>query len=105
LVAITAGTLAWHFEQPTVASLSSVLGPILYVGILSSALTFTLFTYAVRHTSPSEVAVIVSTECLFAAAAGAIVLGERLMLLSWIGAALILASILLVQLAPRPDPH
>ena len=73
---------------------------IAFVGLLSTALTFTLLTVALQHTPPSEVAVILSTEVLFAAAAGYLVLGERLPPIGWAGAALILTAILLVQLGP-----
>ena len=51
---------------------------IAYVGLLSSALTFTLLTVALQYTPPSEAAVIVSLETVFAALAAYLVLGERL---------------------------
>lgn len=100
-VTVVSTALALTFEQPTLDGLKAAAWDIAYVGLLSGALTFTIFTYAMRHTPPSEAAVIVSTECLFAAAAGAIVLSERLSPASWAGAALILCSILAVQIAPR----
>ena len=46
-----------------------------YVGVLSSALTFTLLAIAMKHTPASEAAVLVSMETLFAALAGAVLLG------------------------------
>jgi drug/metabolite transporter (DMT)-like permease len=71
-----------------------------YVGLLSSALTFTLLTAALQHTPPSEAAVIVSLETVFAALAGYLVLGERLTGLGVVGAGLILLAILCIQLGP-----
>ena len=56
---------------------------------------------AMKHTPASEAAVLVSMETLFAALSGALLLGERLPSLGWIGAALLFAASLLVQLAPR----
>jgi len=50
-----------------------------------------------RHTPPSEAAVLVSTETLFGALAGALLLGERLQPIGWAGAAAIFAATLLVQ--------
>jgi len=73
---------------------------LLYVGVLSSAVTFTLLTVALRHTSPGEAAVLVSSETVFAAAAAYWLLGERLTVLGWTGATFILGSVLLVQLGP-----
>jgi drug/metabolite transporter (DMT)-like permease len=73
---------------------------IAYVGLLSSALTFTLLTVALQYTPPSEAAVIVSMETVFAALAAYLLLGERLPAIGWAGAALILTATLLLQLAP-----
>jgi len=100
-VALISAGLALACEQPAVAQIRAAGWDIAYVGLLSSALTFSIFTYAVRHTPASEAAVLVSTECLFAAVAGALALGERLPPVSWAGAALILAAILAVQVPPR----
>lgn len=101
VVALFASAGAVLFEQPALAALAGAAPQIAYVGLLSSALTFTLFTYAVRYTPPSEAAVLAATESLFAAAAGALVLNERLDALAWTGAGLIVAAVLLVQLGPR----
>jgi drug/metabolite transporter (DMT)-like permease len=100
VVAILGTACAAAFETITLAGLGAAAVDIAFVGILSSAVTFTLFTIAVRHTGPSEAAIIVSCETIFAAAAGWIVLGERLPLIGWLGAGLIIASILVVQLHP-----
>lgn len=103
-VAVFAATGAGLFETVTVPALKSAAGEILYVGVLSSALTFTLLTLALRFAPASEAAVIVSTESLFAALAGAILLGERLTPIAWCGAGFIMLSVLLVQLGPRARP-
>ncbi len=87
-------------ETPTRAGLAAAATEIAYVGLLSSALTFTLLAVAMKHTPPAEASIIVSTESLFGALAGALLLGERLPLIAWTGAALIVIATLLVQLAP-----
>jgi drug/metabolite transporter (DMT)-like permease len=102
IVSALAAVGAAFLETPTIAGLAASAVPIAYIGILSSALTFTVLTHAMRATPPTEAAILVSAESLFAAAAGAILLGERLSAVSWLGAALITASVLLVQFAPRP---
>lgn len=99
----TIGTLL--LEAPTLQALRAAALEIAYVGILSSAMTFTLLTVALRYTAASEAAVIISTESLFAAVAGALLLGERLTPLAWFGAGLIVVATLVVQLAPRPTSH
>ncbi|NJO23803.1 MAG: DMT family transporter [Sphingomonadales bacterium] len=92
------GAVAW--ETVTLEGLRGAAWDIAFVGLLSSALTFTLLTVALQHTPPSEAAVIVSTETMFAALAAYLVLGERLPGIGWIGAGLILLATLLVQLGP-----
>lgn len=89
------------FETFEPAALLAAWQPILYVGFLSSALTFTLLAIAMKHTPPSEAAILVSLETVFAAIAGALLLGERLSLLGWVGAAAMLAAILVVQLGAQ----
>jgi drug/metabolite transporter (DMT)-like permease len=101
IVAICALLGAAMSEVVTLANLQAATGEILYVGLLSSALTFTILTVALKYAPASEAAVIVSTESLFAALAGAVLLGERLPPLAWIGAAMIMVAVVLVQVGPR----
>jgi drug/metabolite transporter (DMT)-like permease len=101
VVAAVAAVGAALFETVSFSALRAAAGEIAYVGLLSSALTFTILTMALRYAPASEAAVIVSTESVFAALAGALLLHERLPPLAWIGCGLILAAVLLVQLAPR----
>lgn len=89
------------FENISIEHLRAALPQILFVGLLSSALTFTVFSMALKYTPPAEAAVIVSMESLFAALAGALFLDERLSLISWFGAGLIMLATLLVQLGPH----
>lgn len=100
-VALLATVSAIILEPISASAIRSVAGEVAYLGILSSALTFTLLTWAMRWTPPSEASIIVSTETLFAAASAYLLLGERLGTTGWIGAGLIIGAILLVQLAPQ----
>lgn len=90
-------------ETVTLSGLVAAWPQIAFVGLLSSALTFTLLTVAMRYTPASEAAILVSMESLFAAAAGAILLGERLMPIGWVGAALMLSATLIVQWSAARD--
>ena len=87
-------------EPISLAAIVAAWREIAYVGLLSSALTFTLLAIAMKYTPPTEAAIIVSSETLFAAVAAYLLLGERLSLVAWCGAGLILGSVLLVQTAP-----
>lgn len=103
LVGTVAGIAAVALETPTLAGLTAAWSSILFVGVLASAVTFTLFTWAVRYTPAPEAAIIVGSESLFAALAGALLLGERLSFISWCGASIIIAATILLQLRPRGD--
>ena len=100
VVAIISGSIALGYEQTTLATLIEAAPEIAYVGVLSSALTFTLLAVAMRYTPAAEATIIVSTETVFAAIAGVILLGEYLLWIGWVGAALMFSATLIVQLAP-----
>jgi drug/metabolite transporter (DMT)-like permease len=104
-VALLAATGAAGFESTTLAGLAGAAADIAYLGLLSSALCFTVLTLALQHTPPSEAAVIVSMETVFAALAAYLVLGERLTAMGWTGAALILTATLLLQLGTALAPR
>lgn len=78
----------------------AALPAILYGGLLSVGVGFTLQVVAQRHTRAADAAILLSSETLFAAIAGALYLGERLSGMQMAGCALIFACILAVQLLP-----
>ncbi len=98
VVAVLALAGALLFETIDVPGLLRASTEILYVGVLSGALTFTIFTMALRSTSATAATVIASTEAPIAALAAYLVLGERLSLISGFGAALMVAAALIMHL-------
>lgn len=88
-------------EAPTLAGLLAAAPAILYAGVLSVGVAFTLQVVAQRHTAATDAAIILSAETLFAALSGALFLAERLNGLQLSGCALILCGILAVQLLPQ----
>ncbi len=98
--ALLAGALGVATETTSLAGLRHAAGAIAYTGILSVGVGFTLQVIGQRHARPAEAAVLLSSETLFAALFGAWLLGDRLAPTGWLGCALILAGMLLVQLAP-----
>ncbi len=87
-------------EQPSYADLQSGLFGILYAGMLSTGIGFTLQVVAQRFTHEADAAIILSSETVFAAVAGFIFLGERLSGVELGGAAMIFTGIIAVQLLP-----
>lgn len=89
-------------EATTLTGLQTALPTILYGGLLSVGIGFTLQVVAQRHTRPAEAAILLSSEVLFAALAGALYLGERLAPIQLAGGVLIFACIVGVQVLSKP---
>jgi drug/metabolite transporter (DMT)-like permease len=87
-------------EQPTLDAVSSGWIEILYTGVCSTAIAFTLQAIGQQYVPSANAAIILSAESLFAALAGAVALGERLPPLGYLGAAFIFVAIVLVEAIP-----
>jgi drug/metabolite transporter (DMT)-like permease len=70
---------------------------LLYAGVVSGGIAYTLQAVAQQHTPASDAAVILAGEALFAALAGMILLGDRLDGMGWFGCGLIFTAIILVE--------
>ena len=94
-------------EEVTLAGVREATIPILYGGILSAGVAFTLQVVCQRTSPPAHAAIIMSLETVFAALAGWLVLSERLDLRDIAGCALMLAGLMVVQLPPllRAKPN
>ncbi len=88
------------FEQPEPSSFLAAAPAILFAGVVSGAVGYTLQIVAQRYTPPAEAALILSMESVFAALAGALVLGERLTLQGAVGCGLILCGAVAAEVAP-----
>jgi drug/metabolite transporter (DMT)-like permease len=93
---------ALALEPDSWAGLRGALLPILYAGLLSTGVAYTLQVVAQRHAPPAHAAIILSLESVFAVLGGVLLLAETLPLRGWIGCALMLAGMILSQLAPAP---
>ncbi|MCP1199845.1 DMT family transporter [Notoacmeibacter sp. MSK16QG-6] len=85
------------FETTEVWQLKVALPEILYTGLFAGGLAFSLQARGQRYVKPGPAAILLSSEALFAALFGAILLGERLAPIALIGCGLILAAILIAQ--------
>lgn len=75
--------------------------PILYVGVFSSGVAYTLQILAQRDSDPTVVSILLSLESLFSVLAGAVILGDSLSPREYAGCALMFAAVILAQL---PEP-
>jgi len=85
-------------ELPPVALLPQWLGPVLYVGVFSSGVAYTLQILAQKDSDPAVVSLLMSMESVFATIAGALILGDRMSGREYLGCALMLAAVILSQL-------
>lgn len=100
---LVSAVLGLVFEWHSLPSLGGQWLSILYTGIFSTAIAFTLQALAQRHAPPADAAVLLSTEAVFAALAGWLILNEQLAPIQIVGAVLILAAVLLVQMWPKKE--
>ncbi len=85
-------------EEPAWADIAQARIPLLYAGILSGGVAFTLQITAQKRVEPAVASLIMCLEAVFGALAGWIVLHEHLTFREWCGAALMFAAIVLIQL-------
>ncbi len=88
-------------ENMALSGILDAAVPILYGGLMSVGLAYTLQVVAQRDAKPTHAAIILSLESVFAALAGWIILGETLGLRSLFGCALMLGGMLISQLLPK----
>ena len=91
---------AFLFEEPDFPALFRGWIPLLYTGILSCGVAYTLQILGQKNLHPTVASLLMSLESAFAVLGGWLILHERLTRRELLGCALMLAAVLLVQLAP-----
>ena len=92
-------------EHPTAGNLRAGLGAMLYAGVVSSGIAYTLQIFGQEGVNPSLASLVMSLESVFSALSGWLILGERLNLRELSGCVLMFASIILAQLDLKPLRH
>ena len=96
--AVLSGIAAVIFETVAWARVVDAAVPIVYTGLLSVGVAYTLQVVAQQHIPPTPAAIILSLEAVFAALGGWLVLSETLSVRQFIGCALMLAGMLVAQI-------
>lgn len=86
------------FENPSLAMILSAAGPILYTGIMSTGVGYTLQIVGQKGLNPTVAALILSLESVFSALSGYLFLHQVLTTRELIGCALMFIAIVLAQL-------
>ena len=95
------------FEQPQVGQLLAAWQPILYAGILSCGVAYTLQIVGQKGMNPTVASLILSLESVISVLAGLVILHQKLSSREILGCVLMFAAILLAQLPQRTpeQPH
>ena len=101
VTAIVTGLLSLAAERAPLPMERGIWFAIVGTAILATVVAFFVQTAAQRFISPSRTAVILTMESPMAALFGFVMLGERLTGRGWIGAALIVAGMLVAELMAR----
>jgi len=87
--------LGLFIEQPIFTW--PLAGAAVYTAVMSLGLCYTLQVWAQRHTPPSDAALLLSLESVFAVLSGWLILGEQLAGMQYFGCVLIFAAVILSQ--------
>ena len=99
LVIAIISTFAMIFtENVTFAGIKATLIPILYAGVLSGGIAYTLQMVGQKYAQPSVASIVMSLESVFAVLAGWIVLGELLKPKEIMGCVLVFTAVILAQI-------
>ena len=101
-VAVISSVAAFIAEEPSWQKVISAAIPILYCGIVSGGIGYTLQMIAQKYTDPTIASLLMSLESVFAVIAGALLLGERMTARELAGCIIMFAAIVLVQI-PLPS--
>lgn len=93
--------LALLFETPTLSALAAGSLPVLYAGIMSCGVAYTLQIVGQRGMDASVASLILSLESVVSVLAGWLILGQLLSLRERIGCVIVFAAVILVQLPER----
>lgn len=108
----TAGIISWImtavFETPDPGSIMAAWAPILYAGVMSCGVAYTLQVVGQKNTDPVLASLILSLESAFSLIAGWVILGQKLSPKELGGCALVFGAIILAQVPTKkrgiPDP-
>ena len=101
VVAVLSGVVILVSETPTWSGVLSCAGALLYTGVLSSAVGFTLQILGQQRVPSERAALIMSLESVFAVLAGWLILSQKLSGAESAGCCLVFAAVILSQWQPK----
>ena len=85
------------FEQPDAAAILAAKGSILYAGVMSCGVAYTLQIVGQKGMNPTAASLILSLESVISGLAGWVLLHQKLSVRELLGCVLVFAAVILVQ--------
>ena len=101
VVGILSAVLTLLFENPTAASIIDCKTSLLYAGILTCGVAYTLQIFGQKNTLPVSASIIFSLESVFAVLGGAVILGETMLPKEILGCVFMIVAVILSNLKPE----
>ncbi|MBO4373642.1 MAG: DMT family transporter [Lachnospiraceae bacterium] len=103
VTAVLSGICMFLFEKVTREALDKGMPSIVFTGLFSSTIAYTLQIVAQKNINPTVACIIMSLESVFAALGGFVVLGEAMTTRELCGSFMIFAAIIISQLPRKKD--
>lgn len=98
---ILCGIMMFLFENPQIGDILAAYLPILYAGVMSCGVAYTLQIVGQKNMDPTVASLILSLESVFSALAGWLILGQGLSSKELAGCALVFVAVLLAQMPQK----
>ncbi len=85
-------------ERPTISDIGAQTFPLLYAGLMSCGIGYTLQMIGQKMTKPTVASLLMSLESVFAVIAGVVVLSEEHSVYEYIGCALVFGAVIIAQI-------
>jgi drug/metabolite transporter (DMT)-like permease len=101
VTSVFSAVAAFGLDPAPFVGVPGEIGPVLYAGLISVGVAFTLQVVAQADAIPSHASMIMSLEAMFGAFGGWLILNEQMSTRALVGAGLMMTGILLAQIPPR----
>lgn len=98
---ILSGIMMFLFEKPEIGAILSAWMPILYAGVMSCAVAYTLQIVGQKDMDPTVASLILSLESVVSVLAGWVILGQKLSRKELFGCVIMFGAIILAQLPEK----
>ena len=98
---ILSGIPALIFEKPEMSAVLTAWQPILYAGVMSCGVAYTLQIIGQKNMNPTVASLILSLESCISVLAGWVILGQQLSAREFAGCVIMFAAIILAQLPQK----